>query len=71
MGAIATNCVFGLKTTNIEIYESQIKNLIALAIQRANVPTRILFTPPNSRCLVFFHNMQRLIKGTTKPNACC
>jgi hypothetical protein len=29
MGATTTNRVFGLETTNVEIYESQIKNLIA------------------------------------------
>jgi hypothetical protein len=39
MIATITNHAFGLETTNIEIYKSQIKNLVALAIQSANGPT--------------------------------
>jgi len=39
MVATTTNHAFGLETTNIEIYKSQIKNLVALAIQSANGPT--------------------------------
>jgi len=39
MVATTTNHVFGLETTNVEIYKSQIKDFIALTIQGANGPT--------------------------------